>query len=141
MGALNVFDQLKAKGLKTDLSNFDQFRDFTNKQKRVKGFFYTSVVGTTEVRIDLSGTARLLLGMLFIKNGGLLDAVDPQVQFSLIINNEVVLQDVCVDSLSLMRLGQTEFFEYLRILSGTDSIKIQFTDVQALNYRVQFYYI
>ena len=139
MERTNVFDQLKAKGLKTDLSNFDQFRDFTNKQKRVKGFYFKSTVGTSEVRIDLSGTARLMLGFFFLitKNS----QGNPNISFSLLVNNEVVLQDVGVNAFDDLRYCQQEFFEYLRILSGTDSIKLQFTDVLQSEYRVQFYYI
>lgn len=129
------------QGLKGDLSNQDVARHIANNSVSIKGIKFTSKVGTTsDIVIDISGTAKFLLGFKFVYLHQL-TTFDPNVQFSININNEQVVQDAFVDLHDGASNYDGEYTPLPRMLSGKDTIRLSFTDVVSQDVGIEFYYI
>ena len=122
-------------GIKGDLGNIMFAKEQAVNGKKVKGFEFDLPVGISKFSIDLSGTARQLLGIKFIK------PTNTSLKSTLTINNDVIWRDTFVNLLSTDNVVPQEFFVYLRALSGQDTIDLGFEAVTAEIARVNFYYI
>lgn len=120
------FPGQQVKGL-----SIENIRTLIKKQNRIKGYSWSVATGTNSFNIQLSGSARILLGLVLIPR-----EVNTQVAVrgfqhvtgvSLSINNELVIENL--DPNFLGNFFNTDEYYYLpRPLSGTDQITITFTN-------------
>jgi len=130
-------------GMGIQQQNFDLNRFMNNNGMKVKGTKFTSVIGTTEIDIKLSGTAKLMVGFKIVPKAGHTAAYNPAKVFSLVVNNDVIIQDAPADAFSITNISYStqNYCEFLRLLNGSDNIKILFTDTAAVDYNIYFYYV
>ena len=133
-------------GLQTGkMKSVDDVRDLIKKQRRVKGYNLTVPTGTTSFNLQLSGTARILLG---IELGSFITATDSYVRgfqritlCSFKVNNEIILDSVHPNFITNYG-NDSEMMQLPRPLSGTDEIKIEFTNPGASEVaNIAIYYI
>lgn len=119
-------------GLQTGkLKSVDAVRELIKKQRRVKGYTFQVVNGQTQQNLQLSGTARILLGIQLIPiNAG----TDTYIQgfqeinsVSFKVNNEIIIESLHPNFLTNYS-NDEEFCPIPRPLSGTDEITISFTN-------------
>lgn len=108
------------KGLPGDLKDIKNFQYQNINGKKSKGFYHNLGVGSNSFDINLSGTARQLLGIIFARVGVSL------VRVTLTVNNDIILKEVPVETLDTQNDRGAEFFCYMRALSGQDTITISF---------------
>ena len=134
------FPGQQVKGL-----TIEQIRTLVKKQNRIKGYVFSVATGTNSYDLQLSGTARILLGIALIPRAVGAPVATQGFQeiasFSFKVNNEII-----IDSLDPNFVGNffnTEEYYYLpRPLSGTDQITITFTNPGATeNCSLAIYYI
>lgn len=131
------FPGQQVKGL-----TIDQIRTQVKKQNRIKGYNFSVTTGTTNFNIQLSGTARILLGLVLM-NRSLVPANGfvSIATISLKVNNEIVIENVDPNFLTQFLMND-EYYYLPRPLSGTDEITITFTNPGATeNCNIAFYYI
>ena len=134
--------------------NIDKVRAFIKKQKRLKGYEFAVTTGTSSFDLNLSGTARMLLGLAILPAN--IFVPDPEtgipvqfcpcgpvginVQFT--VNNEIVIDTLDVNFLG-SKLTTNEYYYVPRPLSGTDVLTMKFTNVSgvAQNLRFVLYYL
>jgi len=122
-------------GLQTGkLKSVDEVRDLIKKQRRAKGYSLTAPTGTTSFNLQLSGTARILLGL---ELGSFIAGSDSYVRgFQRIssvtfkVNNEIILDQVHPNFLTNYG-NDSEMMQLPRPLSGTDEITIELTNPSA----------
>ena len=103
---------------------FEQAQDFTNDQWKVKGFTIQANTGSTPVNINISGTAKELIGIsLHAITNFANDALAPQA-VNLIINNETFIQDMPFTLLDVKYM-QNIFYPFKRVLFGNDQIILE----------------
>jgi hypothetical protein len=109
----------------------EQIRTLVKKQNRLKGYNFSVATGTQNFDLQLSGTARIMLGLSLIPReiGTAVATRGFQhvtgVTFK--VNNEIIIENV--DPNFLGNFFNTEEYYYLpRPLSGTDQITISFTN-------------
>jgi hypothetical protein len=127
------------------MKSVDDVRDLIKKQRRVKGYSLTIPTGTTSFNLQLSGTARILLG---IELGSFITATDSYVRgfqrvtsCSFKVNNEIIL-DTLHPNFVTNYSNDSEMMQLPRPLSGTDEITIEFTNPGATEVAsVAIYYI
>jgi len=127
------------------MQSVDQVRDLIKKQRRVKGYNLTVPTGTTSFNLQLSGTARILLG---IELGSFITNTDSYVRgfqritlVSFKVNNEIIL-DTLHPNFVTNYGNDSEMMALPRPLSGTDDITIEFTNPGASEVaNVAIYYI
>lgn len=128
--------------INTSTSNQKEIQEFTNKQLYSKGFEYNVVTGAgNEFSPNLGGKARFLYGICVyseMNNGGDLD------KLSLTLNSEVIIDKVIWWSYNGQ--GQQgnifktdQFFALPRILSGSDSVQLNWESINAHKINVVFY--
>ena len=124
--------------------NIDQIRTLIKKQIRMKGFSFNVATGSSTQNIQLSGTARILMGIVFLPRTS---AGSPLTGFSNIgsvsfkVNNEIIIENADPNFLT-SQLMNDEYYYIPRPLSGTDEITLQFTNpLLAEVCNVLFYYI
>jgi hypothetical protein len=123
----------------------EQIRTLVKKQNRIKGYNFSVATGTNNYNLQLSGTARILLGLALIpRDAGTSIAIQgfqdiTGVTFK--VNNEIIIENL--DPNFLGNMFNTEEYYYLpRPLSGTDEITISFTNPGATeNVSLAIYYI
>lgn len=123
--------QFPGQQLNQNLS-IEAIRSFIKKQVRIKGFKYSLVAGSnTGLDVNISGSARLLLGVALAPNQAIVTspAALPQ-QCTLTINNEIVIEDLHSVFLSSQYTDE-EYYSIMRPLSGQDDVKVQFNEVQS----------
>lgn len=116
-------------GMQKGNLSIDQVRAMIKKQKRCKGFQFSIATGSNTSDIQLSGTARLLLGFLLLPP----DFSDPSGtpdSMTLTVNNEIVIDQVKPFLFSNYSMDD-EYYFIPRPLSGTDEIKINFQNSAA----------
>lgn len=116
-------------GMQKGNLSIDQVRAMIKKQKRCKGFQFSIATGSNTFDIQLSGTARLLLGFLLLPP----DFSDPTAtpdSMTLTVNNEIVIDQVKPFLFSNYSMDD-EYYFIPRPLSGTDEIKINFQNSAA----------
>lgn len=115
-------------------------RSWIKKQKRVKGYAFQVPTGGSRESINLSGTARMLLGFAILKDPTV--AAGSEVDnFTFTVNNEIVVDQLNPEFFS-PDFCDDEFYFIPRPLSGTDEIFIDFVNsspVQSITLAV--YYI
>jgi hypothetical protein len=136
--------------------SIDQVRTLIKKQRRIKGYSFVVPTGQTEYPIQLSGTARILLGIALLPVA-VLDPNDPTASnsnpfpyitgfrnvsnVSFKVNNEIVIENV--NPTFLTNFLNTDEYNYLpRPLSGTDEITLVFNNPSTAEVvNVAIYYI
>lgn len=121
-------------------ASIEQVRSLIKRQKRLKGFSHISTVGVSEINLDLSGTARILLGFAFIKADATSFTQIKSVQFT--VNNEIVMDQVNPNFLA-QYLNTNEYYYIPRPLSGQDQLTMKFQNNggQAEQIEIVVYYI
>lgn len=136
--------------------SIDQVRELIKKQRRIKGYSFTVPTGQTEYPIQLSGTARILLGLAMLPVA-VLDPLDPTAansnpfpyitgfrnitSVSLKVNNEIVVENLHPDFMTNF-LNNDEYNYLPRPLSGTDEITLVFNNPGTAEVaNCAFYYI
>jgi hypothetical protein len=128
--------------------SIDQIRTLIKKQRRIKGYFFTVPSGQSTQNIQLSGTARILLGIAMLPNFKTGVNTNPYTvgfqnitEVTLKINNEIVIENLHPNFLSNF-LNDDEYNYLPRPLSGTDQIILVFNNPNLTeNVSVAFYYI
>ena len=139
------FPGQQVKGL-----GIDQIRTLIKKQIRMKGFSFNVVTGSSTQNIQLSGTARILMGIVFLPRtapvpplpgGAPLTGFSQIASISFKVNNEIIIENADPNFLSTQFMND-EYYYIPRPLSGTDEITLQFTNpLLAETCNVLFYYI
>jgi hypothetical protein len=119
-------------GLQTGkLKSVDAVRELIKKQRRVKGYTFQVVNGQTQQNLQLSGTARILLGIQLIPiNAGTDTYIQGFQEINLVsfkVNNEIIIESLHPNFLTNYS-NDEEFCPIPRPLSGTDEITISFTN-------------
>ena len=128
MNGLNApqFPGQQVKGM-----SIEQIRTLIKKQNRIKGYNFSVVTGTTNFNLQLSGTARILLGLALVPrtltasigNEGFTQITG----VTLKVNNEIVIENLDPNFLTNF-FNNDEYYYLPRPLSGTDEITITFTN-------------
>lgn len=127
------------------MKSVDEVRDLIKKQRRVKGFSFSVPTGTTSYNIQLSGTARIMLGL---ELGAFAAGTDSYVRgFQRItscnfkVNNEIIIDQLHPNFVTNYG-NDSEMLQLPRPLSGTDEITIEFTNPGAVEVAsLAIYYI
>lgn len=91
--------------------------------KKAYSVRYSLPVGHSEHRFPLPTTAREFIGFLIqCKDDHYL------VDFSLVVNNSIIISAAPVISFSNLHFGRGEFFQYRIILTGKDVIQLVFNN-------------
>jgi len=150
MNLKNIYaNRQTVPGAALGVENMGQVHDFNLKQLRRRGFFTRTVVGQNNINIQLSGTAKLLCGILVFDDSG-----DPRNVLSLTINNDTRIEQVSNSSLTRIFVNGTpgpatfgvgpyceEYFPVPALLSGNDSITVEYNAITGSNLYLTFYYI
>jgi hypothetical protein len=120
------FPGQQVKGL-----NIENIRTLIKKQNRIKGFNFSVATGTQSFNLQLSGTARILLGLSLIPRAVGTDVAIQGFQditgVTFKVNNEIIIENL--DPNFIGNFFNTDEYYYLpRPLSGTDEITISFTN-------------
>ena len=128
MNGLNApqFPGQQVKGM-----SIEQIRTLIKKQNRIKGYNFSVVTGTNNFNLQLSGTARILLGLALVPrtltasigNEGFVQITG----VTLKVNNEIVIENLDPNFLTNF-FNNDEYYYLPRPLSGTDEITITFTN-------------
>ena len=110
--------------------DIEAVRDFIKQQKRIKGFTFDLEAGNNpELNVDISGTARLLLGIVFFNNQSVVDTpADLPKQVTMTVNNEIIIEKVHLQLLGSEHIDD-EYYFIPRPLDGQDDIKFSFNNV------------
>lgn len=103
--------------------NIGQLRDFIKTQKRSKGYNIQTIANTTkDTKLDISGTANLLLGFNLAINDNNLTNLGSY-RCSLLVNEEIIFEDISAAFLNPQtNFHNEEYFPYPRPLSGSDVV-------------------
>ena len=110
--------------------SIEQIRTLIKKQNRIKGYAFSVTTGTTNFNLQLSGTARILLGLALIPRtvvGNPIGGFQTIGTFTLKVNNEIVIENVDPNFLTNFFMND-EYYYIPRPLSGTDEITVTFTN-------------
>jgi hypothetical protein len=119
-------------GLQTGkLKSVEQVRDLIKKQRRLKGYTFNVPNGQSQQNLQLSGTARVLLGIQLIPIAPGTDTFIQGFQniseVSFKVNNEIIIESLSPQFLTNYA-NDEEYCDIPRPLSGTDQITISFTN-------------
>jgi hypothetical protein len=125
--------------------SIEQIRTLVKKQNRIKGYVFSVATGTNSFDLQLSGTARILLGIALIPRAIGTDIAIQGFQditaFSFKVNNEIIIDSLDPNFISNL-FTNDEYYYLPRPLSGTDQITITFTNPGATeNTSLAIYYI
>jgi hypothetical protein len=143
---MNNLNAPQFMGLQTGkMKSVEDVRDLIKKQRRIKGYSLTIPTGTTSFNLQLSGTARILLG---IELASFITATDSYIRgfqrvtlCSFKVNNEIIIESTHPNFLTNYG-NDNEMMQLPRPLSGTDEITIEFTNPGATEVAsVAIYYI
>jgi len=129
----------------------EKIRSIIKKQKRLRGYTFLCPVGSSEFNLDLSGTARILLGIAFYgkgkggTGGNLGDGFNQFVEVTstqFTVNNEIVIDQLNPNFLT-QQFNNNEYYYIPRPLSGTDQLTMKFINTGALTETIDMvlYYI
>lgn len=118
-----------------------EVQNYIKRQKRCKGSNYVLSTGDNDgLQVQLPGTARVWLGFV-IEPTNFEDGTIPEGLLSLIINNEVVIEDVYINFFG-KDFTDEEYYFIPRPLSGQDDISFRVKGVDsAYTLRVNNYYL
>lgn len=128
--------------------SIEQIRSIIKKQKRIRGYAFLCPVGSSEFNLDLSGTARILLGIAFLGTNGKADNSSSWQNFigvtstQFTVNNEIVIDQLNPNFLT-PQFNNNEYYYIPRPLSGTDQLTMKFINTGAITEAVNMvlYYI
>lgn len=130
----DVFSGLNAPqfpGQQVKGMSIEQIRTLIKKQNRIKGYNFSVTTGTSNFNLQLSGTARILLGLALVPrtvNAAIgTDGFTQITGVTLKVNNEIIIENVDPNFLSNF-FQQDEYYYLPRPLSGTDEITLTFTN-------------
>lgn len=103
--------------------SIDDVRTLIKKQRRTKGYLFSVPTGSSTFNLQLSGTARILLGLAFLGASGGNFSQITSVQFK--VNNEIIIESTNPNFFTSL-LTQNEYYDLPRPLSGTDEIILSF---------------
>jgi hypothetical protein len=131
-------------GMQTGAS-IDQVRDYIKQQRRVKGYVFNVTSGQTQQNLQLSGTARHLLGILLIPiqpgTDNFIRGFQRITEIGFKVNNEIILETLNPTFLTNFA-NDNEYISIPRPLSGTDQITISFNNPGATETcAIALYYI
>jgi len=113
------------------MKSVDEVRDLIKKQRRVKGFTFSVPNGQSQQNLQISGTARILLGIQLLP---VAPGTDTYIQgfqrisnVSFKVNNEIIIESLHPNFVTNYS-NDEEFMPIPRPLSGTDEITISFTN-------------
>lgn len=112
----------------------EQIRKWTKNQKKLKGFNFNVVSGTAVENLSLPGEARFLLGFKCRT-----DAAPTDVDFTILLNNEQIIETANLNIINMLPAGSNNQQEYLpigRMLSGQDTLTINFRNGDGVSYNV-----
>lgn len=137
---MNLINAPQFPGQQLGNKTIEQIRGIIKRQKRLKGYSFTVPTGASSFNLDLSGTARILLGIALIKPNAQAFSNIASLQFQ--VNNEIVIDQVNPNFLTLY-FNNNEYYYIPRPLSGTDELTLKFqnTGVNAETCEVIIYYI
>jgi len=113
--------------------SIEDVRTLIKKQRRTKGFTFSIPSGQSTFNLQLSGTARILLGLAFIGASGSVFANITSCQFK--VNNEIIVESTNPNFFTSL-FTTNEYYDLPRPLSGTDEIILSFQNggaVEELN--------
>lgn len=131
-------------------ANIEQIRSLIKRQKRLKGYSFNVPQGASSFNLDLSGTARILLGIAVF--GKVTDREEafgtcciPFTQIETMqfqVNNEIVIDQLDPNFLSF-GFNNNEYYYIPRPLSGTDELTLKFNNTGTVTEicKVVLYYI
>jgi hypothetical protein len=117
-------------------ASIEQVRSLIKRQKRLKGYSFNVPQGTSSFNLDLSGTARILLGIAIygkVTQGEVPRIASCCIPFTQIeslqfqVNNEIVIDQLDPNFLSF-GFNNNEYYYIPRPLSGTDELTLKFTN-------------
>jgi len=139
-------------GQQLGIKTMDQLHKYNNLQLYRKGFTERTSVGQNTINIQLSGTAKFLLGIMIYDT-----AHDPLNILTLNINNDTIIEAVSWVHLTRIFEGTTvgpglgiyscapyssdEFFRLDAPLSGNDSINVVYQATTGGILSMVFYYL
>lgn len=113
------------------LKTVGEVQNLIKKQRRVKGYTFSVPNGQSQQNLQLSGTARILLGIQLLPvNPGTdtyIQGFQNISQISFKVNNEIILESLH-PNFATNYANDNEFLDIPRPLSGTDEITISFTN-------------
>ena len=113
------------------MKTVDEVRDLIKKQRRVKGFTFSVPNGQSQQNLQISGTARILLGIQLLPvdpgTDTFIQGFQRITNFSFKVNNEIILESLN-PTFATNYANDGEFLAIPRPLSGTDEITISFTN-------------
>ena len=127
------------------MKSVDEVRDLIKKQRRVKGFTFSVPNGQTQQNLQISGTARILLGIQLIPvepgSDTYIRGFQSISNVSFKVNNEIIIESLHPNFITNYS-NDEEFLPIPRPLSGTDEITISFTNSGATEVcAIAIYYI
>jgi hypothetical protein len=127
------------------MKSVDEVRDLIKKQRRVKGFQFSVPNGQSQQNLQISGTARILLGIQLLPVNPGTDTFIQGFQrisnISFKVNNEIIIESLNPTFVTNYS-NDEEFMPIPRPLSGTDQITISFTNSGATEVcAIAIYYI
>ena len=111
--------------------SIEQVRGLIKRQKRVRGYAFNCPIGSSEFNLDLSGTARILLGIAFFGTNGFNDLSTGWGRFvnvtstQFTVNTEIVIDQLDPNFLT-QNFNNNEYYYIPRPLSGTDQLTMKF---------------
>lgn len=133
-------------GLQTGkLKTVGEVRDLIKKQRRVKGYTFSVPNGQSQQNLQLSGTARILLGIQLLPvspgTDTYIQGFQRISQIGFKVNNEIILESLHPNFITNYA-NDEEYMDLPRPLSGTDEITISFTNSGATEIcAIAVYYI
>ena len=127
------------------MKSVDEVRDLIKKQRRVKGFTFSVPNGQSQQNLQISGTARILLGIQLLPVAAGTDTYIQGFQrisnVSFKVNNEIIIESLHPNFVTNYS-NDEEFMPIPRPLSGTDEITISFINSGATEVcAIAIYYI
>jgi len=127
------------------LKSVEQVRDLIKKQRRLKGYTFNVPNGQSQQNLQLSGTARVLLGIQLIPiapgTDTFIQGFQNITEISFKVNNEIIIESLSPQFLTNYA-NDEEYCDIPRPLSGTDQITISFTNSGATEVcAIAVYYI
>lgn len=125
---MNFINAPQFPGQQLGNATIEQIRGVIKRQKRLKGFTHTATLGVSELNLDLSGTARILLGIAFFRVQGGTTGNAPFTEINscqFTVNNEIVIDQVNPNFLAGY-FNTNEYYYIPRPLSGTDQLTLKF---------------
>lgn len=127
---MNFINAPQFPGQQIGNKSIEDIRNIIKRQKRIKGFNFQVPNGTSEFNLDLSGTARILLGLAFFGEGekGVCWCNFTEIEsVNFVVNNEIVIDQMNPNFFG-PQFNTNEYYFIPRPLSGTDILTLKFTN-------------